>query len=101
MASFSLKQRFDRGEHATWLNTNYEKDSVFNIFLRRGGCGWLILDGGDCELLEEFCLFIFSIYFGGVFILERRFRGGGIVVGFKEFFYLFLVCIEMRGLVVV
>jgi len=47
------------------------------------------LDGEDCELLEEFCLFIFSIYFGGVFMLERRFRGGGIVVGFKEFFFFF------------
>lgn len=53
------------------------------------------MDGEDCELLEEFCLFIFSIYFGGVFMLERRFRGGGIVVGFKEFFFFFPLILGM------
>lgn len=50
----------------------------------------MILDGGDCELLEEFCLFIFSIYFGGVFMLEQLFRGGGFVVGFRESLFLIL-----------
>ncbi|CAJ1948414.1 unnamed protein product [Sphenostylis stenocarpa] len=29
----------------------------------------------DCELLEEFCLFIFSIYFGGVVCVGRKIQG--------------------------
>ena len=93
VASFSMKQRFERGEHATWVSTIYEKDLVFNVFWR---WGWqCMIDFGWRGLLAVRRKFWFFTFFPFtlelLFMLEGRFRGGGFIFCFKSFFFFLIL----------